>query len=244
MSISLTALFLIGLTLALWIYTFIFLRSVVMERNLLRKLAYQDPVTGLFNRNALELYWKQRNSKESTAIMYLDLDGFKAINDTYGHQIGDKLLRRVSDHLLQVTNSNQKAFRIGGDEFLLIMKDYDADQVKVLAELLLQKISAPYNIQGILRQVFKKKQRSKVYSKWQLSNTKKDTRNIKSGGQVLFIQDYTRRKKYPYSTLLFAISLKSSKWNPGATTQVTSTGSSPSGRAVCHTVPGTRACGC
>ncbi len=153
MSISLTALFLIGLTLALWIYTFIFLRSVMMERNLLRKLAYQDPVSGLFNRNALELFWKRSNSKESIAIMYLDLDGFKAINDTYGHQIGDKLLRRVSDHLLQVTNSNQKAFRIGGDEFLLIMKDYDADQVKVLAELLLQKISAPYNIQGISLQV-------------------------------------------------------------------------------------------
>ncbi|ASR49370.1 GGDEF domain-containing protein [Paenibacillus kribbensis] len=153
MSIFLTALFLIGLTLALWIYTLIFLRSVMMGRNLLRKLAYQDPVTGLFNRNALELFWKRSNSKESIAIMYLDLDGFKTINDTYGHQIGDKLLRRVSDHLLQVTNSNQKAFRIGGDEFLLIMKDYDADQVKVLAELLLQKISAPYNIQGIKLQV-------------------------------------------------------------------------------------------
>ncbi|MGW9530449.1 GGDEF domain-containing protein [Paenibacillus terrae] len=153
LSISLTALFLIGLTLALWIYTFIFLRSVMMERNLLRKLAYQDPVTGLFNRNALELFWKRSNRQESIAIMYLDLDGFKAINDTYGHQIGDKLLRRVSDHLLQVTNSNQKAFRIGGDEFLLIMKDYDADQVKVLAGLLLQKISVPYDIQGINLQV-------------------------------------------------------------------------------------------
>ncbi|AJE51310.1 diguanylate cyclase [Paenibacillus jamilae] len=153
MSISLTALLLIGLTLALWIYTLIFLHSVMMERNLLRKLAYQDPVTGLFNRNALELFWKRSNGKEAFAIMYLDLDGFKAINDTYGHQIGDKLLRRVSDHLLQVTNSHQKAFRIGGDEFLLIMKDYDADQVTVLAELLLQKISVPYNIQGINLQV-------------------------------------------------------------------------------------------
>ncbi|WP_225683813.1 GGDEF domain-containing protein [Paenibacillus polymyxa] len=79
MSISLTALLLIGLTLALWIYTLIFLHSVMMERNLLRKLAYQDPVTGLFNRNALELFWKRSNGKEAFAIMYLDLDGFKAI---------------------------------------------------------------------------------------------------------------------------------------------------------------------
>ncbi|MGQ3481009.1 GGDEF domain-containing protein [Paenibacillus sp. TY11] len=156
MSVSLTsytALFLIGLTLALWIYTFIVLRSVMMERSLLRKLAYQDPVTGLLNRNALELFRKRNSSKEGIAVMYLDLDGFKTINDTYGHEIGDMLLRQVSHHLLQVTNSDQKAFRIGGDEFLLIMKNYDSNQVKILAGLLLQKISVPYNIQGVELQV-------------------------------------------------------------------------------------------
>ncbi|MFK4304194.1 diguanylate cyclase [Paenibacillus sp. RC254] len=136
------------LNLIVWTCLGIFLRSVFVERTMLRKLAYQDPVTGLFNRNALNHFWQQHKGKESTAILYIDLDGFKAINDAYGHKVGDMLLHEVSLHLLQVMNANQKAFRIGGDEFLLIIKNFDSDQVKILAQLLLRKISSAYSIHG------------------------------------------------------------------------------------------------
>ncbi|MNJ40760.1 Cyclic di-GMP phosphodiesterase Gmr [compost metagenome] len=79
--------------------------------------------------------------------MSLDLDHFKEINDTYGHQAGDQLLYEVSIGLRQITNQNQLAYRIGGDEFVFIMKNCDPNKVEILAALILDKISKPVKIQ-------------------------------------------------------------------------------------------------
>ncbi|MFD1178043.1 GGDEF domain-containing protein [Paenibacillus puldeungensis] len=126
----------------------IVLRFLLKERSALRELAYQDPVTGLLNRNGLDNFWSNYKSKESLAVLSLDLDFFKEINDTYGHQAGDELLREVSRSLKQVTNKNQLSFRVGGDEFLFIMKNCDPNKVRIMAGLLLDKIARPYYIEG------------------------------------------------------------------------------------------------
>lgn len=127
---------------------FILFKWLLQERTMLRELAYCDPVTGLLNRNGLENFWPEHRDRENVAVLSLDLDQFKEINDTYGHQAGDELLREVSKDLKQITNKHQLAFRIGGDEFLFIMKNYDDNKVEILAGLILDKISRPYYIQG------------------------------------------------------------------------------------------------
>ncbi len=123
---------------------FILFKWLLRERAMLRQLAYCDPVTGLLNRNGLEDFWPEHKERENMAVLSLDLDQFKEINDTYGHQAGDELLREVSKDLKQITNKHQLAFRIGGDEFLFIMKNYDDNKAEILAGLILDKISRPY----------------------------------------------------------------------------------------------------
>ncbi|WP_334073056.1 MULTISPECIES: GGDEF domain-containing protein [Paenibacillus] len=124
-----------------------YIRTLLAERNTLRELAYRDPVTGLLNRNGFEHFWSTFKGKDNLALLSLDLDRFKEINDSYGHNAGDQLLKEVSEDLQQVTNKNLLAFRMGGDEFLFIMKNRDPNQVEILAGLILSKISRPYHIQ-------------------------------------------------------------------------------------------------
>ena len=85
-----------------------------------------DPLTGLMNRNAFEGlkdYLKQ--SHKPMALLLLDVDKFKGVNDTYGHDKGDKVLQKVG-HLLQGSfRSGDYPVRIGGDEFLVILNDFD-----------------------------------------------------------------------------------------------------------------------
>lgn len=95
-----------------------------IERRL-DELAYLDPVTGLYNRHAahehLESYLAQsRRSGEGFSIVTLDLDDFKAINDSLGHPIGDEMLRLVAQRLQQVLKPGARAYRFGGDEFVMI----------------------------------------------------------------------------------------------------------------------------
>lgn len=124
------------------------MRALLKERSMLRELAYRDPVTGLLNRNGLDHFWSNYKGKENLAILSLDLDHFKEINDTYGHGVGDQLLQKVSGNLRQFTNKHQLAYRIGGDEFLFIMKNCDPNKVEIMAGLILDKISRPSFIQG------------------------------------------------------------------------------------------------
>ncbi|HSW04054.1 putative bifunctional diguanylate cyclase/phosphodiesterase, partial [Aquabacterium sp.] len=96
----------------------------VVERRL-DELAYLDPVTGLFNRHAahehLASYLSEaRRSGEGFSIITLDLDDFKAINDSLGHPAGDEMLRRVAQRLRQVLKPDARAYRFGGDEFVMI----------------------------------------------------------------------------------------------------------------------------
>lgn len=82
--------------------------------------ASHDYLTGIFNRSGLDRYL-DRAAKGQNALVLVDLDGFKSINDTYGHDAGDRILRRLSEKLSAVFRTDDRICRIGGDEFAVIM---------------------------------------------------------------------------------------------------------------------------
>jgi diguanylate cyclase (GGDEF)-like protein len=93
----------------------------------LRQLVDNDPLTGLWNRRKLEDFINQQNNKGT--LIYIDVDDFKAINDTWGHTAGDACLQRIATCLRQVLTSQSGLFRLGGDEFLAVIPDIDDDQL-------------------------------------------------------------------------------------------------------------------
>lgn len=108
----------------------------------IRHLAYYDTLTGLPNRalfidrleHALE---RNKRHRQKLAVVFLDLDRFKVINDSYGHQMGDKLLRIVSNRIDSLLRSEDTLARLGGDEFVLILEDIrsQADVVSVVERM-------------------------------------------------------------------------------------------------------------
>jgi diguanylate cyclase (GGDEF)-like protein len=117
-------------------------------------LAYHDPLTGLMNRVALKNYLTgqladalEKNSK--IALFFLDLDRFKMVNDSLGHQIGDELLKHVALRIEECLEHKGRVCRQGGDEFILAVPEFkDKEALKELAEKLIHKISENYKIEG------------------------------------------------------------------------------------------------
>lgn len=106
-----------------------------------------DPLTGLYNRNLYSAYINkaieisvEKNTPLSLAI--LDIDNFKVINDTYGHAIGDIVLKRISHVLLTSMSEDIRFFRFGGDEFTLILMDHNNEEAIAYCKGILSKISA------------------------------------------------------------------------------------------------------
>jgi len=112
------------------------------DEDSLRKIAYYDNLTGLPNRiffnellnNTLK---KSKNSGAGFAVMFLDIDKFKQINDTYGHDIGDKLLKHVAQQLKHVVKDSDIAARLAGDEFIVLLNNV---KDKVIINLIAEKI--------------------------------------------------------------------------------------------------------
>ena len=95
------------------------------ERDAMRRFALRDPLTGLANRRALDErlgYEIARHTRhgESFAVLALDLDGFKAVNDRFGHEAGDELLREAAAALVEVVRAQDTVVRLGGDEFCVL----------------------------------------------------------------------------------------------------------------------------
>jgi diguanylate cyclase (GGDEF)-like protein/PAS domain S-box-containing protein len=107
----------------------------------LRDRADRDPLTGLLNRAAFRRQADEWVQTSRTHLAMLDLDGFKAVNDTHGHHTGDTLLIQVSDMLRATFESHAIVARLGGDEFVIIMDD---ENINAIVQSSLQPILEPY----------------------------------------------------------------------------------------------------
>ncbi|MEP0924020.1 CHASE2 domain-containing protein [Leptolyngbya sp. ST-U4] len=121
----------------------------------LTRLAFYDLLTGLANRKLLQerlssaLTWA--NPNQMVAVLFLDLDGFKQINDTYGHHIGDLLLRTVAQRLLGCLRSSDTVARLGGDEFVVVLPGIPSiSDVICVADKILLTLSQKIVLQGEL----------------------------------------------------------------------------------------------
>jgi diguanylate cyclase (GGDEF)-like protein len=129
--------------------------SVEYERKLVdSKLAEYDSLTGLANRHRMNKRLEQtlaayKATNRTCALLMLDLDRFKQVNDTMGHQAGDELLRQVAERLQRVVGDRGEIGRLGGDEFQIILPDFeDRGQLGELSEKIINLISQPYPIDG------------------------------------------------------------------------------------------------
>jgi diguanylate cyclase (GGDEF)-like protein len=115
----------------------------------LARLRHYDPLTGLPNRSLLEERLKAAvGSKAGVAILFLDLDRFKAINDTFGHAAGDALLVEVARRLLVAVGAENLAARLGGDEFVVLCQGMTPSAVQEMAERVRKSVEAPFDILG------------------------------------------------------------------------------------------------
>ncbi|AZB41761.1 sensor domain-containing diguanylate cyclase [Bacillus sp. FJAT-42376] len=108
----------------------------------LERKAYRDSLTGLYNREFLHRYFDDYKGGRG-ALFFLDLDGFKKVNDTYGHDAGDRLLKEVAHRLEEFMKPHSGiAARLGGDEFILLFPDlYDTEEMEKRAKSLLDGLS-------------------------------------------------------------------------------------------------------
>jgi diguanylate cyclase (GGDEF)-like protein/PAS domain S-box-containing protein len=127
-------------------------RKVLEEQ--LRQLAFHDPLTLLANRNLFRdrvqhaLTLSQRR-QGSVAVMFLDVDNFKNINDSLGHDAGDRLLQAVAQRIVKTSRACDTVARLGGDEFAILLEGVGADaDVERLADALIESIGAPFCLDG------------------------------------------------------------------------------------------------
>jgi diguanylate cyclase (GGDEF)-like protein len=111
--------------------------------------ARHDSLTGLLNRASLLAEIKMAmnhapSASQRPALLYMDLDGFKLVNDIHGHGCGDELLQQVAKRMRETVPEGAHVSRIGGDEFVILAIDHGDDGVLALAQQLLRDIGAPY----------------------------------------------------------------------------------------------------
>jgi two-component system cell cycle response regulator len=129
------------------IRNFLLMRELKLKTDLLERISITDPLTELFNRRHIfdrlnqECEKFKRYGLTFTAVM-LDIDGFKSINDSYGHQVGDMVIRMVSDAIKKSIRNVDIAGRYGGEEFLIILPEIDGKGGVVAAERIRKSIES------------------------------------------------------------------------------------------------------
>jgi diguanylate cyclase (GGDEF)-like protein/PAS domain S-box-containing protein len=116
----------------------------------LADLAHYDPVTGLANRTLLDLRLEGAlaGSDGEIGVLFVDLDGFKVVNDTFGHAVGDLLLAAIAERIRNATRPVDTTARFGGDEFVVVAPVERTADLEALAERLLETIRAPFEVEG------------------------------------------------------------------------------------------------
>ncbi|MGI9321191.1 MAG: diguanylate cyclase domain-containing protein, partial [Thiogranum sp.] len=131
--------------------TVLVFHDVTRERRMAHQMTWQathDNLTGLANRNEFSdrlanlLASMRGNSRQAHALLYLDLDQFKVVNDTCGHIAGDQMLKQLSRTLRSQVPTNASLARLGGDEFGILLEDVSLDKARQIANQLLQAIGA------------------------------------------------------------------------------------------------------
>ena len=127
--------------------------TVIKQGDEARHASLHDPLTGLPNRalfnDRLEhgLAVASRNGLRF-AVIFLDLDNFKMINDTYGHDIGDAVLKTIAGRLKETTRDDDTVCRHGGDEFLYILMNIESEHdISIVAEKIIKAVQVPCDIQ-------------------------------------------------------------------------------------------------
>jgi len=129
-------------------------RELGQARDALSWLAYHDELTALPNRaNVLDLLDRllplAREERFEVAVMFIDLDGFKSINDTLGHEVGDEFLRSVADALRASVRSRDTVARFGGDEFVVVLERFRSEaNLVAICQKILSLVSRPVTVAG------------------------------------------------------------------------------------------------
>ncbi|MGN7612247.1 diguanylate cyclase domain-containing protein [Magnetococcales bacterium HHB-1] len=125
------------------------------QKETYQNMATKDALTGLNNRRVLNstlkkmLHKFRRHNDKQLAILYLDLDNFKPINDTLGHDVGDLLLKEVAQRFHQCLRDSDSIFRIGGDEFVALLPEWNQESAAIqIANRINQEIARPYLLKG------------------------------------------------------------------------------------------------
>ena len=119
----------------------------------LETMAHYDDLTGLFNRREFSRQFDQsleriKRNKGRLALFYIDLDGFKLVNDTHGHNVGDLVLQAIATRIANELRTTDVAARVGGDEFNLLFEDFDYDNLEVIAGRILRVLSMPIELKN------------------------------------------------------------------------------------------------
>ncbi|WP_186416722.1 EAL domain-containing protein [Bosea sp. CS1GBMeth4] len=149
----------IALFVALFAYVLHRLRNAAQQiasrESQIQRLAGQDELSGLLNRRSFDLRLDQElaqlgRTKSTLAVLMLDLDRFKAVNDTYGHNAGDELIRQVAQRLTMILRVGDTVARLGGDEFGIIQANIAAPSASAaLGQRILDALTEPFEIAGV-----------------------------------------------------------------------------------------------
>lgn len=135
----------------------VFVRDITQRKQdeaHIRQLAFFDPLTGLANRRMLidrlgQALFQARRHRRALAVMFMDLDRFKQVNDTLGHDVGDELIKEVAHRLAHCVRGGDTVSRQGGDEFVIVLAEIGGEgDAACVAEKIIAAIAEPLQIGG------------------------------------------------------------------------------------------------
>lgn len=137
------------------VYQHILLQQDITERKeydlIIKDMAYSDPLTKLPNRNYIRKWATEyrHNANEEITVMFIDIDRFKIINDNFGHAAGDNVLITISERLKSRTGDDGVIFKLGGEEFIIIMQNKSKEDIKIVIDKVFEAIREPIQFNNI-----------------------------------------------------------------------------------------------